>query len=323
MHGGAKGLVTVFGGSGFIGTQTVQAIARMGYRVRVAVRRPDLAGHVRMYGAIGQIQPVQANVRNMDSVMRAVAGADIVVNLVGILFEGGRQRFRAVHTMGAKNVAEAASRTGAQQLVHMSALGADTESDSAYARSKALGEAEVMAAFPNAIVIRPSIVFGPDDGFFNLFAGLARFSPILPLVGAATRFQPVFVGDVADAFAAAISGAAKPGKIYELGGPDIETMRQLMRRMLSEINRKRILLALPAGPARLIASVLQILPSPLLTVDQTIQLEHDNVVSDVAKKQKRTLAGLGIAPTGMEAILPTYMWRFRKHGQFEEVEARN
>lgn len=314
-----KGLVTIFGGSGFVGTQIVQLLAREGYRIRVAVRRPDLAGHVKPLGAVGQIQPIQANVRNMESVQRAVAGADIVINLVGILFEGGRQKFRAVQGMGAKNVAEASAQADVSRLVHMSAIGADVESDSLYARSKALGEEEVLKAFPKAVIMRPSLIFGQDDGFFNKFGFLARMSPVMPVIGGASNFQPVFVGDVAEAFAAAAQGAGKAGATYELGGPDVETMRDLMARTLAESGRSNILLPVPAGLAAFKAMFLQILPSPLLTVDQVKLLQHDNVVSDAAKKKKLTLTAFGIQPTSMDAILPTYMWRFRKHGQFSKV----
>ncbi|UJQ93292.1 complex I NDUFA9 subunit family protein [Mariluticola halotolerans] len=314
-------IVTIFGGSGFVGTQLVQELARKGYRIRVAVRRPDLAGHVKPLGAVGQIVPIQANIRNIASIERAVAGADIVINLVGLLFEGGRQRFRAVHTQGAKNIAVAAARAGAGALVHMSALGADPESESASARSKALGEAEVLKAYPEAVIIRPSIIFGQGDGFFNMFGFLARISPVLPLIGGKTQFQPVYVGDVAEAFALAAEGKVKTGKIYELGGPDVETMRELMQRVLHETARKRPLLPVPMPLAKFKAAFLQLLPSPMLTVDQVIQLDRDNVVSDEAIKQKRTFAAFGITPTTMDAILPTYMWRFRKHGQFEHIAA--
>lgn len=319
MAGGK--IVTIFGGSGFVGTQIVQDLARKGYRIRVAVRRPDLAGHVKPLGSVGQIQPIQANVRNADSVARAVTGADIVINLTGILFEGGRQRFRAVHTMGAKNVAVAAKKAGVATLVHMSAIGADTASKSAYGRSKALGEADVLKAFPDAVIIRPSLIFGQGDGFFNLFGSLARLSPVLPVISGSTRFQPVYVGDVAEAFVAAVEGKAKPGAIYELGGPEIETMQDIMQRVVDETGRGNILLPLPTPLARLLAFFTGLLPNPLLTVDQVIQLGTDNVVSDAAKKQKRTLEGLGVTPTVMDAVLPTYMWRFRKHGQFDKVEA--
>lgn len=315
-----SGLVTVFGGSGFVGTRLVQILARQGYRIRVAVRRPDLAGHLRPLGAVGQIVPIQANVRDEASVRAAVAGAEIVINLAGILFERGKQRFANIHDKGAQLVAQAARDAGARVLVHMSAIGADPESPSAYARSKAAGEADVLTAFPDAVIIRPSLIFGPEDGFFNLFATFARIVPIVPVIGAKTRFQPVYVGDVAEAFAHAVAGKARPGTVYELGGPDVETMRELMARMLREIERKGWLFDVPQGLARLKAMFLQLLPHPLLTVDQVTQLQIDNVVSDEAQDEGRTLKALGVEPTAMDAILPTYLWRFRKHGEFDRLD---
>ncbi|WP_127145110.1 complex I NDUFA9 subunit family protein [Pelagibacterium montanilacus] len=314
-------LATIFGGSGFVGTQVVQELARRGYRIRVAVRRPDLAGHVRMFGFPGQIQPIQANLRYPESVAAAVAGADLVVNLVGILFEKGRQKFDTIQTQGAATVATAARQAGASHLVHMSAIGADTGSPSAYARSKARGEAEVLKAFPEAVIIRPSIIFGPDDGFFNLFGSLARYSPVMPLVGGKTRFQPVYVADVAQAFAIAAEGRVAGGTIYELGGPDIETMRQLIDRVLEESYRKRLVLPLPDALARLSATMMSVLPKPMLTPDQITQLGIDNVVSEAAIRDGRTFSAFGIAPTGMDAVLSSYMWRFRKHGEFERRPA--
>lgn len=315
-------VVTVFGGSGFIGTQIVQALARRGYRVRVAVRRPDLAGHVRPLGAVGQVMPIQANVRNLDSVRRAVHGAAAVINLVGIGFEGGRQRFRAVHTMGARNVAQAAKEAGVGALAHMSALGADPQSVSNYARTKALGEAEVFGQFPDAVVMRPSIVFGPGDGFFNLMGMLVRMLPVVPVIGAKTRFEPVYVGDVADAFVAAIEGKVKTGRVYELGGPDVETYRELMERVLRETQRSNMLVNVPAGIGKLMALPFAILPfKPLVTADQIDLLQVDNVVSDAARAEKRTLAAFDIAPTAMDAVLESYMWRFMKHGQFDRQTA--
>lgn len=311
-------LVTIFGGSGFIGTQVTQELARRGHRIRVAVRRPDLAGHVRMFGFPGQIQPVQANLRFPDSVAAAVKDADIVINLVGILFEKGKQRFGAIQTQGARTVALAARAAGAERLVHMSAIGADTGSPSAYARSKAFGEIEVTKAFPEAIIIRPSVAFGPDDRFFNLFGSIARMSPVMPLIGGDTRFQPVYVADIAEAFAAAAAGKVKQGRIYELGGPDVETMRQIIERVLAESHRRRLIISMPKGLAKVGATLLSILPSPLLTPDQVVQLGIDNVVSEDAKRQKRTFEAFGIAPTGLDAVLPTYMWRFRRSGEFEK-----
>lgn len=310
-------LATIFGGSGFIGTQLTQELARRGYSVRVAVRRPDLAGDVRMFGFPGQIQPIQANLRYPDSVAAAVRGADVVINLVGILFEKGKQRFSSVQTQGAKTVAEAARAAGVERLVHMSAIGANTQSPSAYARAKALGEAEVLKAFPSAVIIRPSLVFGQHDGFFNMFGTLARMSPIMPVIGGKTRFQPVYVGDVAEAIAKAADGEAKPGKVYELGGPEILTMDEIIDRVLEETRRKRFKLPMPFGLAKPLASAMSILPKPMLTPDQVVQLGVDNVVSDEAIKQKRTLEAFAIAPTTLDAVLPTYMWRFRKHGEFD------
>lgn len=320
---GEAGVATVIGGSGFVGTQIVQILAQEGYRIKVAVRRPDLAGHLRPLGTVGQVVPIQTNVRDEASVRQAVAGADVVINLAGILFERGKQRFGAIHDKGAGLVAMAAKEAGVARLVHMSALGADAESDSAYQRSKAAGERDVLAAFADAVIMRPSLIFGPEDGFFNLFATLARISPVLPVVGAETRFQPVYVGDVADAFVAAVAGKARPGTAYELGGPDVQTMRELMTHMLEQIERKRILMNAPTGLARLKARFLQLLPHPLLTVDQVTQLQIDNVVSEAAIAEGRTLEGLGIEPTAMKAILPTYLWRFRKHGEFDRLDIPN
>ena len=314
-------IVTVFGGSGFVGTQLLQLLAHQGYRIRVAVRRPDLAGHLRPLGDVGQVVPIQANIRDEASVVRAVKGAAIVINLVGIGFERGRQRFRAVHVMGAASVAAAAKAAGARALVHMSALGADPGSPSLSARSRAMGEAEVLTAFPGAVIIRPSIIFGQGDGFFNLMGSLARLAPILPLVGGDTKFQPVFVGDVAGALLAAAQGKVKGGRAYELGGPEIETHRALLQRILSVTGRSNRLLPLPVGFAKLLALPMGWMPQPLLTADQVDQLQIDNIVSPEAGRERRTLAAFGIAPTPMDAILPSYLWRFRKHGQFDRQTA--
>lgn len=314
-------LVTIFGGAGFIGTQLVQLLARKGYRIRVAVRRPDLAGHLKPLGAVGQVLPIQANVRNRDSVERAIRGAAIVINLVGIGHESGKQRFRAVHAMGAKNIAEAAKALKVAELVHVSALGADPQSASGYALSKALGETEVLGAYPSAVVIRPSIAFGPGDGFFNRYGMLARMLPVLPVIGARTRFQPIYVGDIAAAIVAAAEGQVKGGRIYELGGPEIATHKELVARVLADTGRSNWMLPLPAGPAKLIAFPLSLLPSPLLTGDQVDLLQIDNVVSEEAIREKRTLAAFGVTPTAMEAILPSYLWRFMKHGQFDRQTA--
>ena len=309
-------LVTVFGGSGFLGRHVVRALANRGYRIRVAVRRPELCGHLGPMGRVGQIHAVQANLRYPDSVAAAVRDADSVVNLVGILFERGRQRFDAVMTAGAGTVARAASAVGAP-LVHISAIGADANAASHYARSKAAGEQRVLAAQSAATIVRPSIVFGPEDDFFNRFAALARIAPALPLVGGGhTRMQPVFVGDVAEAIAKVVGGDTKPGAIYEFGGPDVRTFKQLMEFVLATIERRRLLVPVPFALMRFEATFLQVLPKPPITPDQVELLKRDNVVSDDAKRDGRTLEGLGITPESMAAIVPTYLWRFRKAGQF-------
>jgi len=309
-------LVTVFGGSGFLGRHVVRALANRQYRIRVAVRRPELCGHLRPMGRVGQIHAVQANLRYPDSVAAAVRDCDIVVNLVGILFERGRQRFDAVQTAGAEAVALAASAASAP-LVHISAIGADENSPSHYARSKAEGERLVLAAQSGATIVRPSIVFGPEDDFFNRFAALARMAPALPLVGGGhTRMQPVFAGDVAEAIAKIVDGDAKPGAIYELGGPDVRTFKELMEFVLSTIERRRLLVPVPFAVMKLQAMLLALLPKPPITPDQVELLKHDNVVSDDARRDGRTLEGLGIALESMAAIVPTYLWRFRKTGQF-------
>jgi len=313
-------LVTIIGGSGFIGRHLVRALAKRDYRIRVAVRRPDLAGHLQPLGRVGQIHAVQANLRYPDSIAAAVRDSHVVVNLTGILFERGAQRFDRVHTDGAKAAAEAAAAVGAR-VIQMSALGADPDSPSAYARSKAEGEAAVRAVLPEAAIIRPSVVFGPEDDFFNRFAALARMSPVLPLVGGGeNKFQPVFVGDVAEAIARIVDGTAAP-RVYELGGPDVMTMAEVMSYVLDTIERRRLLLPLPFPVAKLAASVLQFLPRPPLTPDQVALLKTDNVVSAAARDEDRTLAGLGIDPVSVETVVPTYLWRFRRTGQFRSRPA--
>lgn len=314
--------ITVFGGSGFVGRHTVQALARQGYRVRVAVRRPNQAQFLRPMGAVGQVEPVQANIRDDASVAAAVAGADAVINLVGILYESGKQKFAAVQADGAARVARAAAAAGISTFVQVSAIGADPESPSVYARSKAEAETGVRAVLPGAIVLRPSIVFGPEDDFFNRFAAIARLSPALPLIGGGhTRFQPVYVKDVAAAIVAVLARADASGRTYELGGPEVLTFRELMERLLNEIGRNRLLLPVPFALARLNAAFLQLLPRPLLTVDQVRLLAVDNVVSDAAQAERRTLEGLGIAPSALASVLPTYLYRFRRTGQFERASA--
>ncbi|HWJ72681.1 MAG TPA: complex I NDUFA9 subunit family protein [Kaistia sp.] len=312
-------LVTIFGGSGFIGRHAVRALAKRGWRIRVAVRRPDLAGHVQPLGAVGQIMPVQANLRYRWSVDRAVEGADAVVNLVGILSENGRQTFGAVQSFGARAVAEAARGAGISTLVQMSALGAAANSESLYARSKAEGEAAALQTVPGAVVLRPSIVFGPEDQFFNRFANLTRFMPFLPLIGGGTtRLQPVFVGDVAEAIARAVDGTVAGGRVYELGGPEVKTFRECLELTLKEIERSRPLLPMPWGVARVQASIMEWLPNPMMTRDQLKLLETDNVVSPQAIAEARTLQGMGITPTSLAAVLPSYLVRFKPHGQFND-----
>jgi uncharacterized protein YbjT (DUF2867 family) len=309
-------LVTVFGGSGFIGRHLVRALARSGWRIRVATRRPELAFHLQPLGRVGQIHAVQANLRFADSVERAAEGSDAIVNLVGILHKSGRQTFDAVQARGADIVARAAAANNSQ-LVQFSAIGADADSKSAYARSKAAGEASALAAVPGAVIVRPSIVFGPEDHFFNRFAAMATVSPMLPLIGGGkTRFQPVFVGDVAAAVDAILAGGAKPGTTYEFGGPEVRTFEELMQLMLRVIDRKRLLVPVPFALAKMKALFLEMLPNPLLTRDQVRLLERDNVVSAQAESEQRTLRGLGIAPTAMESVLPSYLVRFRRTGQF-------
>lgn len=331
MNSPANQLVTVFGGSGFIGRHVVRALARRGYRVRVAVRQPELAFFLQPLGNVGQIHAVQANLRYPASIAAAVQGADAVVNLVGILTEDGKQRFDAVQAQGAAAVAKAAKLAGITRFVQMSAIGADNNSDSVYARTKAEGEQAVLAAIPSAVILRPSIVFGPEDSFFNRFAALARIAPALPLVGGGeTQFQPVFVGDVAEAVARGVDGALKGGTIYELGGPQVATFRQLLSFVCETTGRKRALVPLPFGVARLQAGVMEalkyatfgLLPEEfLLTRDQVTLLEKNNVVSDAAKAEGRTLEGMGIEADTYETVVPTYLYRFRKTGQFDTARA--
>jgi uncharacterized protein YbjT (DUF2867 family) len=315
-------LVTVFGGSGFLGRHVVRALCKRGYRVRVAVRRPDLAGHLQPLGRVGQIHAVAANLRYPGSVEAAARDADIVINLVGILFESGRQRFESVHAFGAEAVALAAAAFGAQ-LIHISAIGTDPDAPAHYARSKAMGERLALAAMPSATVLRPSILFGPEDDFFNKFAALARIAPALPLIGGGhTRFQPVFAGDVARAVLAAIDRPETAGAIYELGGLEVMSFKELMQFVLATIERRRLLVPIPFGLARIMAAFLQLPPKllgtkPMLTQDQVDLLLRDNVVSAEAKRAGRTLAELGIEPVAMRAVVPTYLWRFRRSGQFK------
>jgi NADH dehydrogenase len=317
----SNSLVTVYGGSGFLGRHVVRALAKRDYRIRVACRRPELAGHLQPLGRVGQIQPVQANLRHPGSVEAAARDADAVVNLVGILAETGRQKFDAVQRSGAELIAKAAATHGAR-VVQVSAIGANKDSASGYARSKAQGEEAVLAAVPSAVIMRPSIMFGPEDTFFNRFAAMARMLPALPLIGGGlTRFQPVFAGDVATAIADAVEGKATPGAIYELGGPDVLTFKQLMQFTLDTIKRKRALVPLPFPIASLMASILQFVPGAPLTPDQVEMLRTDNVVSDQARRDGRTLEAFEITPDSIGVIVPTYLWRFRKTGEFSSSHA--
>ncbi len=315
-------IVTIFGGSGFIGRYVTQRMAREGWRVRVAVRRPNEAGFVRPYGSVGQVEPIQANIRDEASTRRAIAGSHAVVNCVGLLGETGKQTFRAVMKDGAARIARIAAEENVGRLVHISAIGADAQSDSLYARAKAAGEEAILAAFPSAVILRPSIVFGDGDGFFCKFASIARLSPVLPIIGPDTKFQPVYVDDVAAAVVAAVTGEASG--TYELGGPEIRTFRELMEEMLRVVRRKRRIVALPLGLARFQAGFLDLvqglsfdqITNTVVTSDQIKLLGQDNVVGPGAKG----FADLGITPTAMEAVLESYLYAFRPHGQYEAIQ---
>lgn len=316
-------LVTVFGGSGFLGRHIVRLLAKKGFRIRVACRRPDLAGHLQPLGNVGQITAIQANLRYRDSVDRAVMDADYVINCVGILFESGRNTFDAVQAFGAKAIAEAAKKQGAK-LVHVSAIGADKNSEADYARTKAIAEEAVLNAVKDAVIIRPSIIFGPEDGFFNKFADMSRLAPALPLIGGGhTKFQPVYVADVAEAVVKGVMGEIEGGKIYELGGPEVLSFKQCLETMLRVISRSRPLVYLPWSIASLMGSVASLIPfiDPPLTADQVELLKSDNIVSDAAKSEGRDLAGIGITPTAVETILPTYLVHFRPSGQYTKVNS--
>lgn len=317
-----QNLVTVFGGSGFVGTQAVRYLAKAGWRIRVAVRNPNLAYKMRLLGDVGQIDVVQANVRNLPSLERALEGATVSLNLVGLLYETGRQGFQAVHVMGARNVAEAAKAQGVQRLVQMSALGADENSPSKYARTKAEAEAAVREAYPDATLVRPSIVFGSGDGFFEKFAAMAQISPALPLIGGGkTRFQPVFVGDVGLALARIVADPTTAGQTYELGGPGTFTFRELLELMLAETGLRRFLAPIPfpaAGLLGKLGDLTSFLIPPPVTSDQVELLKADNVASG----QHPGLAALGVSPTTLEAVLPTYLYRYRKGGQYADQDAR-
>jgi uncharacterized protein YbjT (DUF2867 family) len=314
-------LVTVFGGSGFVGRYVVRALAKDGWRIRVALRRPALAPELKVMGDVGQVELVQANIRYPDSVGRTLDGAEAVVNLVGVLYEAGRQGFEALHAAGPKALAERAAALGVTRFVQVSAIGADAGSASAYARTKSAGEAAVRAAIPSAVVIRPSIVFGPEDDFFNRFGRLASMAPVLPLIGGGTtRFQPVYAGDVGAAVAAALRTPEAAGRTYELGGPGVYSFRQLMEVVLKETQKRRALLPVPTPIARVLggagdlqARLLPIVP-PQITTDQVAMLGRDNVADPALPG----LEALSVAPTALEAVLPGYMWKWRKGGQFAQ-----
>lgn len=315
-----SGLVTVFGGSGFLGRYVVRALARQGFRIRVGVRHPQLANYLLPIGHVGQIQLVKASVLNPDAVAFALKGASAAVNLVGVLQESGRQRFTALHAEAAGMIAQTARNAGVEAFVHVSALGADKASQALYARTKAEGEARVRQNFPQATILRPSIVFGAEDNFFNRFASLARLSPILPLIGSGTtRFQPVFVGDVAKAVQHCLQEPAARGQTYELGGPATFSFRELMEFVLRETGRRRRLVPVPFPVAAFMGQLLQILPQAPLTADQVRLLKQDNIVS----KGALTFADLGIEPEPVEAIVPTYLWRFRREGQYQQESGGN
>jgi uncharacterized protein YbjT (DUF2867 family) len=313
----SRSLITLYGGSGFLGRHIVRALAKTGARMRVAVRRPELAGHLQPLGGVGQINAVQANVRFPESLRAAAEGADAIINLVGILVPRGKQSFAAINDEGAAHVAEVARAAGVKTFSHVSAIGADRNSPSAYGRTKAEGEKAVLEVDPNAIILRPSIVFGPEDDFFNRFASLARISPALPLIGGGkTRLQPVFVGDVAKTVVAALGGETQHGAPYELGGPEVLTLKDVMQRVLAYTMRKRMLVSEPFWFAKLQGAMLQLLPNPPLTLDQVRMLEVDNVVSKVANGDGRTLQGLKIEPVSIEAVVPEYLVQYRPRGQF-------
>lgn len=311
-------LITVIGGSGFVGRHVVRSLARRGYRIRVACRRPDLAGHVQPLGTPGQIMPVQANVRYPESLRAACDGAYAVINLAAVLYNSGGQTFDALHVFGAEASAKAAKLAGAAVYMQMSALGADVQSGSNYARTRAEGEAKAKAAFPGTITLRPSIIFGPEDNFFNQFAAMARFAPALPLIGGGqTKFQPVFVGDVAEAVATLVDRGSPDGKTYELGGPEVMSFKDILTYVLRVTQRRRLLVPLPWAVSKGLAAVLGLAPKPPLTMDQVETLRSNNVVGPSAVQEGRTLDGLGIRPRAVAAIVPSYLYRYRKSGQFE------
>lgn len=322
MSEAAPGLITVFGGSGFVGSQVVQDLARRGWRIHVAVRRPDRAYKLQTSGHVGQIQAVRCDATDPAEVEAALAGADAAINLIGVLYEAGKRSFQALHVDAARNIAVACAAARVDRLVHVSALGANPESDSKYACTKAAGEMAVREFKPDAVIIRPSIVFGAGDSFLNRFASMATMSPALPLIGGGkTRFQPVHVGDVAEAIVRAVERPDAAGRTFELGGPEIMTFEEVLKLVLRETRRRDGLIPLPFFAARAIGSLAQLTSlvgiAPVLTHDQVVLLATDNVVSEGAEG----LSDLGVEPTGIEAIAPSYLWRYRRGGQFSERPA--
>jgi len=315
-------LVTIFGGSGFVGRYIARRMAKEGWRVRVAVRNVNEAMHVKPYGVVGQVEPVFCNIRDDASVAAVTQDADAVVNCVGVLDEVGKNTFAAVQAEGATRIARVAASLGVNRMVHLSAIGANADAESVYAKTKAEGEAGVLAHMPDAVILRPSIIFGNEDQFFNRFASMSRFGPVLPVIGAATKFQPVYVDDVAQAAVQGVLGQAAPG-VYELGGPDVHSFRELMSQMLFIIRRRRLILDIPFWVARIMASAFGIgralslgLVKGPVTKDQVINLAVDNVVAADA----RGFADLDIQPTAMEAVLADYLWRFRPSGQYDAIK---
>ena len=315
-------LVTIYGGSGFVGRYIARRMAKAGWRVRVAVRRPNEAIFVKTYGVVGQVEPVLCNIRDDASVASVMKGADAVINCVGVLAESGKNSFHAVQSEGATRIARISSEMGIKRMVQISAIGADLESESDYARTKAEGEAGVLKYQPDAMILRPSIVFGPEDEFFNRFAGMARMAPVLPVVGAKTRFQPVYVDDVAEAAVMGVLGQANG--IYELGGPVTMNFRELMDLMLEVIRRRRLVLNIPFFAAKIMAfgfDMLQVVTlglvkNGMITRDQVKNLRNDNVVGEKAQG----FDALGIEPTAMVSVLPEYLWRFRPSGQYDAIK---
>ena len=324
-----QGIATVFGAGGFLGRYVIRALAARGYRIRAGSRRPNLSNYLQPMGRVGQIVSVQANLRYPASLAASLREAELAVNLVGVLTESGRQNFEAVHVFGARAAARAAREAGVRRYVHVSAIGAQADSQSLYARTKARGEEAVREIYPDAVILRPSILFGPEDDFFNRFAAMARIAPVLPLMGGGhTRFQPAYVGDVAEAVGKVADGVAKDGGTYELGGPDVKTFKELLEYICKVTGRNRLLLPVPFGAARLPAAATEtadallfgLFPKMLvMTRDQLKLLESDNVVADAAVRDGSTLSGLGIDPRAIDSVVPTYLYRFRKAGQFDSL----